>query len=467
MALASVPLQSFATWTVTNLHPSGATNSVANGIRSGRIVGGVNADTAMWTVSVPGWTTLGPGVLYKTDGVQQVGRNTSTAAVWTGTPGSFVPLFPTGTPNEIGAVASGVFSSEQVGYIFVISFTIVGNAGYWLDSAGTWTNINPPGAFSSECTDVHAGQRVGAAWFVNTTDPNAYIWYGSPTGVSVNPALSIRSYLHGVHSGKQVGYFVPIGDTRAHAGLWANTAASCVDLHPPTAYQSAATAVYLNRQAGWVEYTQGTKHAAYWQGNSASAVDLHAYLPPGYDSSEAVGIWTDNPGVNTYITGYALTPSNNKHAMLWKLEPDQTLSTNLHLQDTVAAFAATRPITYAVIKNNLTIASGVINANAPFTNASILVPQSQTGAAAVVFDGSSFLRRVVACNLTGNNQNLGQVNVSNGDADLSGEVDAADIDLVIADFGSMAVGNSDVDVSGEVDAADIDIVIANFGNVDQ
>ena len=85
----------------------------------------------------------------------------------------------------------------------------------------------------------------------------------------------------------------------------------------------------------------------------------------------------------------------------------------------------------------------------------------------MVFDGSSFLRRVVAINLTGSNQSLGVVTLTNGDADLSGEVDAADIDLVIADFGSTAVGNSDVDVSGEVDAADIDIVIASFGSVDE
>lgn len=265
-----------ATWSVTSLHPSGATNSVANGIRNGKIVGGVNADAAVWTVNVPGWSSLGPGLLYKTDGVQQVGRNASTAGVWTGTPGSYVPLFPTTTPNEIGAVASGVFSSEQVGTVLVLTFTVVGNAGYWLDSAATWTNLNPPGAFSSECNDVHVGQRVGAAWFVNTADPNAYIWYGSPTGVNVNPALSIRSYLYGVHSGKQVGYFVPIGDTRSHAALWANTAASCIDLHPPGSYQSSAVAVYLNRQAGWIEPTQGTRHAAFWQGSSASVVDLHS-----------------------------------------------------------------------------------------------------------------------------------------------------------------------------------------------
>lgn len=57
-----------------------------------------------------------------------------------------------------------------------------------------------------------------------------------------------------------------------------------------------------------------------------------------------------------------------------------------------------------------------------------------------------------------------------GDCDGSGEIDAVDIDLVIADFGSVSGepgfdGSTDVDGTGEVDAVDIDLVIANFGLV--
>ena len=61
----------------------------------------------------------------------------------------------------------------------------------------------------------------------------------------------------------------------------------------------------------------------------------------------------------------------------------------------------------------------------------------------------------------------------NGDADGSEEIDATDIDFVIADFGH-SVGSDiwgdengfiDLDRSGEVDAVDIDICIANFGSV--
>ncbi len=57
--------------------------------------------------------------------------------------------------------------------------------------------------------------------------------------------------------------------------------------------------------------------------------------------------------------------------------------------------------------------------------------------------------------------------LTNGDADGSGEVDAADIDFIISRFGGTSLPMpdlyADLDGSGEVDAADIDVAIANFG----
>ncbi len=79
----------------------------------------------------------------------------------------------------------------------------------------------------------------------------------------------------------------------------------------------------------------------------------------------------------------------------------------------------------------------------------------------------NWLRKSVALNLTTGTTTAGAVNLTNGDPDQSGEVDAADIDLVIANFGASGTGAiaGDLDWSGEVDAADIDIAIANFGGV--
>lgn len=66
---------------------------------------------------------------------------------------------------------------------------------------------------------------------------------------------------------------------------------------------------------------------------------------------------------------------------------------------------------------------------------------------------------------TGLSTTVPNIVLSNGDCDMSGEVDAVDIDIVIAGFGLVNVDGlqGDLDLSAEVDAVDIDIAIANFG----
>ncbi len=141
------------------------------------------------------------------------------------------------------------------------------------------------------------------------------------------------------------------------------------------------------------------------------------------------------------------------------------LTGTLNLNDTSATFAFNRNISYSVMQGTTVVASGTVVADASSESFSISVPASATGAATIEWDGSSFLLRKTNINLTGSALAVGSVSVQNGDVDNSGEVDAADIDEVIADFGDTSNNPSDVDVSGEVDAADIDIVIANFGGV--
>ncbi len=141
------------------------------------------------------------------------------------------------------------------------------------------------------------------------------------------------------------------------------------------------------------------------------------------------------------------------------------LTGQLNLADTAFVSTFTRTITYTVKQGATTIGSGSVVADASDEGFSISVPASASGAATIEWDGSSFLLRKTAVTLTGSGVVVGSVSVQNGDVDNSGEVDAADIDEVIANFGATTNITSDVDVSGEVDAADIDIVIANFGGV--
>ncbi|MCC6685799.1 MAG: hypothetical protein IT205_02280 [Fimbriimonadaceae bacterium] len=91
-------------------------------------------------------------------------------------------------------------------------------------------------------------------------------------------------------------------------------------------------------------------------------------------------------------------------------------------------------------------------------------PSESSGNRTLIFQTRAGLRKAVNVTLQPTPVTGVIVNMANGDVDLSGEVDAADIDLVIAAFGGSSP-MPDVDGTGEVDAADIDVVIANFGAV--
>ncbi len=128
---------------------------------------------------------------------------------------------------------------------------------------------------------------------------------------------------------------------------------------------------------------------------------------------------------------------------------------------------------------NAQVALLPLNSSTPILSANVPVASNGTyewlptgipsGSYRLRVDFGSHLARIVPVTLAGWSPATVNVALANGDADASGEVDAADIDAVIAAFGSAQYGPtifSDVDQSGEVDAADIDIVIANFGNTD-
>ena len=95
-----------------------------------------------------------------------------------------------------------------------------------------------------------------------------------------------------------------------------------------------------------------------------------------------------------------------------------------------------------------------------------LVHTTRTGMTKIRLSSRHFLRKSVGTfNLTGADVLNCSANLTNGDADGSGEVDAADIDRVIETFGSADVW-VDLDGYREVDAVDIDLAIANFGAID-
>ncbi|MBL8059090.1 MAG: hypothetical protein JNK63_00065 [Chthonomonas sp.] len=147
--------------------------------------------------------------------------------------------------------------------------------------------------------------------------------------------------------------------------------------------------------------------------------------------------------------------------------PGQTVVGTLELNDTVANFAFGRSFQYVISQGTTVVATGGVVAQFSTQGYAFQIPAAFTGPATITFDGLTHVRKGFPITLTGSGVSVGTTPLQNGDADASGEVDAADIDLVIADFGSTSVGPADLDVSGEVDAADIDIAIANFGATDE
>lgn len=144
--------------------------------------------------------------------------------------------------------------------------------------------------------------------------------------------------------------------------------------------------------------------------------------------------------------------------------PPYTLNFSVFLFDVVPG-TATTTLTYRVRQggNVIYTSSASVGASGVL---STTIPSTITGAVHIEFDTPTHLVKRRNINLPPSSSNGGFVYMTNGDVDGSGEVDAADIDVVIAQFGTSQYP-ADLDLSGEVDAADIDITIANFGNVDE
>jgi hypothetical protein len=94
---------------VIDLHPAGASYSLAMGISGQQIVGQANGLAALWDGPTHTYINLGyQGVAYATNGVQQVGAFSSHAALWSGSAASFVDLQQFLPPEFVGSAARGI-----------------------------------------------------------------------------------------------------------------------------------------------------------------------------------------------------------------------------------------------------------------------------------------------------------------------------------------------------------------------
>ena len=146
--------------------------------------------------------------------------------------------------------------------------------------------------------------------------------------------------------------------------------------------------------------------------------------------------------------------------------PGGTMTGHLTLLDFVGAPAGRQFVMQIKPAGSPTVLATVNATLDAGSNYSVVLPGTVVAGNYDIFcDGQHWLgKKRASVAVTGSGASGVNFSLFNGDADNSGEVDAADIDAVIADFSGSGV-MTDLDGSLEVDAADIDIAIANFGRV--
>jgi len=340
LTLASAALAQF---TATSLHPAGATESSSLGI---------------------GMTPTG---------LRQVGAVTiasvTRAALWTGTPASFVDLNPAG----VGSIAYAISGNTQVGVAFAGSFNV---ASTWSGSAASWTNISGGAASTAYAIDdgliggtftvssntnaacqwqngvrtqvsgttltgVDNGARVGnqrTGSFPVYSTAAGFLPSGSFTSINLHPAGAHGSAATGISGSQQVGYVRATLAAPHRAALWSGSSA-WTNLHPAGTDNTASecTAVSNGVQVGFVMIIDpndpnlnSVSRAALWRGTPASWVNLHNSLPGGaaaWAYSRATGVYDD--GTTTTIVGAAFNIATNRNeAVMWTSVPTPTCGTS-------------------------------------------------------------------------------------------------------------------------------------------
>ncbi len=315
-----------ADWTVTNLHPAGATRSEVRGVENGVAVGYATFNNVphagLWNGSADSWLDLRPanatsyswahsinnGVIAGdavVNGVQQ-------ASLWNGTADSWTSLNPAGSPmSGINVTRNG----QQGGFAVLGG---IGRAVLWNGTADSYVDLHPLTGNIEESwvLSLHNNQQVGITIDGNTALWNAAMWSGTAASyVNLNPAGATESDAVAVYNGFQYGSSDIFGTWRA--SRWSGSAESWEDMHPDVATYSFIQAAHDGVQAG-IAGVGGIERASVWFDSADSWVDLHALLEGNWGHSRAYSVWSD--GTMTYVGGYGYNlDSNQFEAVMWAI----------------------------------------------------------------------------------------------------------------------------------------------------
>lgn len=323
MAIWTIATSSQAQWNAINLHPIGGGDSFVYQGNAGTQVGSVLAGgyhASLWNGSAESWVDLNPSgssgsEAYGSYGNRELGyANVAAerhAGIWNGSAASWIDLNPGGATWSLAIGGSG---SHQVGQA---RFGGTTRASLWNGSAESWIDLNPVGSSESSAEGVGGGVQVGHARFGNVF--HAGIWFGSAASwVDLNPqGMHSSVAMRCADESNQVGWSTLGWAT--YASLWHGSSNSWINLSPAGASSSKAYELDGDQQVGWSE-SNGVRHAGIWSGTSESFVDLHSFLPTGFTSSEARGVW--HQGGLTYVAGFATNLEGRTDALIWAPVPE-------------------------------------------------------------------------------------------------------------------------------------------------
>jgi hypothetical protein len=331
----------------TDLHPAEAGSSEGYAVSSSREAGDVRFPSgalvaALWSGTPESFVNLNPSWAFASicrglSDSQAVGHasffldggTVTHAAMWNGTAESCIDLHPVWADPWRDSEAFSTSGSAQVGQVDVPGSTI--HAALWNGTPEGCVDLHP-GTTSSASEGV-AGPRQGGYTFVLTADfhapHHAAVWEGSPgTWTDLHPDGWDESLIYAVTTSREVGSVgrgslappepgVPYGYI-THAAMWSGTRQSFVDMHPPGATGLSELYGACDRWQVGLAVINGAGHAGLWSSTPESFVDLHTILGTNYDNSFARAVWTD--GMRIRVIGTAtLAPSRTEHAVLWEI----------------------------------------------------------------------------------------------------------------------------------------------------
>ncbi|MBX3376421.1 MAG: hypothetical protein KF678_05395 [Phycisphaeraceae bacterium] len=325
LCVASALASSDATAQFTAIRLS-ETPSFALSVRDG-VIGGVFTDGAIQPAIWPsaGQPPIGLGFNPEWAGRvsalthdRQFGAWGGQAAMWSGTPESYTNLNPPGAETSEILAAS---STRQGGWTDYPGQER--KATIWSGTASSAVLLHPAGAVTSSVEAMTEMRQGGYVAFPGQPGQgsitHAVLWNGTPESlVDLHPAGHSISGIAGMFGDQQVGAVqASTPGSPPRAGMWFGTPESFRSLHPFSDGLSVANATCGSAQVGWMNSVglgSAGVRAVIWFGTAESVMDLSQFLPPGYGQSIATCVEESN-GVFT-VGGYVRYGFNDQ-AFVW------------------------------------------------------------------------------------------------------------------------------------------------------